>query len=150
MKRSLQLTLATVLVSTALMMASCSGGKTEDVRIKLCKKVTQRLLNEFKPVVFKSSATQFRKQGDAAVTLSFTINRQGGENKIVNSTCFYEYEIPEESAVDHVDPLFAYSTLPYAMSINNNTLPKEILTKAVSAEQLEPIIEFIEEIKRDL
>jgi len=147
MTKNQHFTLAIFFISTALVMASCSG-KTEDVRIKLCKKVTERLLNEFQPIVFNSNATQFR--GDAAITLNFTVNKPGDEHKAVKSTCFYKYEIPEESAIDHVDPLFAYSTLPYAMSINNKTLPKEILTKAVSAEQLEPIIEFIEEIKRNL
>ena len=141
---------AALAVSGTLLLTSCTGGKTEDVRIKLCKEVTERILVSLKPVVFSGSHTSFRKIGDAAVILDFTINKKGYENRTVHSSCFFEHNTPEENVIDHVDRLAAFSTLPYAMTINGKAVPKEVLMKAVSAEQLEPVIEFVEQMKREI
>ena len=136
------------IITIILVTTGCTAKKTEDVRFKLCKEVTARLLDSMKPVTFKSQQSEIRNIGDAAIRLSFTINRKGYENKLVTSACFFDYEINEQTVIDHVDPLSAYSTLPYKMTIQGQEVPQEILSQAVTAEQIEPVFEYLERVRQ--
>lgn len=144
------LTTAMLVMATSLTLGGCSAQKSEDVRFKLCKEVTTRLMDSMKPVTFKSQSSEIRSAGDAAIRLNFTINRKGHENKLVNSACYFEYQIVEQTVIDHVDPLAAYSTLPYKMTIQGKEVPQDILNQAVSAEQIEPFVEFAEQVRREI
>ena len=150
MKRPLIKSTLIVVLGIALAATGCTVKKTEDVRIKLCKEVTARLLDSMKPITFKEQKSEIRNIGDAAVRLYFTITRNGYENRIVTSACFYEHDTHEPGSIEHVDLLAAYATIPYSMTIQGKEVPKEILQQAVTAEQVEPFYEFAEGLRQHL
>ena len=140
---------AAALSVIAVATAGCSG-KTEDVRFKLCKEVTERILDSMRPITWQGQASEIRGAGDAVTRLSFTVGSEGYEGRTVTSACFYRHNTNEESALEHADPLAAFSTLPYRMTINGKTVPDDLLKQSVSAEQLEPFVEFIEQVKSEI
>lgn len=140
----------TALLALATVITSACSGKTEDVRFKLCKKVTERILESMGPVDWQSQTSEIRGAGDAVIRLSFAVGGEDYEGSVVTSACFYRHNTNEESALEHADPLAAYATLPHRMTVNGKTVPDDILKKSVSAEQLEPIIEFVEQVKREV
>lgn len=143
------LTSAALLVLAATLTTGCSK-KTEDVRIKLCREITENLLDSMTPLQWKSQTTEFRKQGDAAIRLGFLVNKEGYDNRLVSSACFFDYNINEESALDHVDPLSAYKTIPYAMTVEHTPVPQALLNGIVRDEQLEPFREFVDRLKQEV
>lgn len=138
-----------ILLGTGLALAGGCSQKTEDVRIKLCRNVTERLLESMQPIEWRSHEAGVRKEGDAAVKLAFAVSRAGYENRTVTSACFFRRDLLEESALDHVDPLAAFATVPYAMTIEGKPVPDDVLKKAVKNEQVEPFIEFFDKAKKE-
>ena len=139
-----------VLVAIAgIVTVSCSA-KTEDVRINLCREMTSRILDSMQPITWHSQETEFRKAGDAAIRLGLSVTKAGGEEARVTSACFFENNLPEESALDHVNPLAAYSTVPYIMTINGKTVPKDVFSQALRDEQLEPFRNFAESVRTEI
>ena len=138
-----------IVASAVVLSVSCTG-KTEDVRINLCREVTERLLDSMMPLTWKSQTTEIRRAGDAAIRLGFSVNKAGYENTLVTSACFFEHDLPEESALDHVNPLAAYSTVPYEMTIEGKQVPKEVLSRALTDEQLAPFREFFDSVKQEI
>lgn len=138
-----------ILLTAAIVSTVGCSGKTEDVRIKLCRNVTERLLESMAPITWKSQEAGVRQEGDAAVRLSFYVTKEGYENRPVSSACFFNRNNLEASAVDHVDPLFAYATVPYAMTIESTPVPDDVLAGVVKDEQLAPVVEFIGRMKQD-
>jgi hypothetical protein len=149
MNRAARTNSGTMLVVVLALATGCAK-KTEDVRIKLCRNVTERLLESMKPIEWKSQDAGVRREGDAAIRLAFTISRADYENRVVTSACFFKHDLVEESAVDHVDPLAAFATLPYAMTIEGEHVPEELLRKAVKDEQVEPFVEFFDKVQKDI
>ena len=48
-----------LLTGTLVISAVGCSGKTEDVRINLCREMTERMLDEMKPITWKSQETEF-------------------------------------------------------------------------------------------
>lgn len=138
-----------MLAIATVVTGGCSG-KTEDVRFKLCKEVTERILESMRPIAWQEQTSQIRNVGDAVTRLSFTVGSEGYEGRPATAACFFRHDLPEESALDHANPLAAYSTLPYKMTINGKNVPDDILKQSVRAEQLEPFIEFTEQVKKEI
>lgn len=138
-----------ILIAAILAMAGCSG-KRDDVRVTFCKEVTERILDSMKPIKWREQTTEFRKIGDAAIRLGFNVTKEGYEDRLVTSACFYEHVEPEATVLDHVDPLSSYATIPYAMTVQGKAVPKEILNQVVSAEQWEPVQEFIDQVQAEI
>ena len=69
---------------------------------------------------------------------------------VVISTCFLEHDLPEESAVDHVSPLFANSSIPYMMTNQGKPLPKAVFSRALTDEQLEPFRECFDQLSTEI
>lgn len=149
MKRPPRYITATLLILATWLATGCSG-KTEDVRFRLCKKVTERILESMQPITWKTQSSERRGAGDAAVRLVFTSGAEGHQNREMASACFFEHNRPEESALDHVDPLAAFSTVPYMMTIGQERVPDDLLHKAVNAEQLEGFREFFNRVTREV
>ncbi|MGD8556528.1 MAG: hypothetical protein PVF23_09215 [Chromatiales bacterium] len=131
---------------TVLLLAGCSG-KTDDVRLVLCKEVTDRLLAGMRPVEWTANSQRINRPAFAVIELEFSTGSLH-EGKSMTSECYFAYEAVEENVITHVDELSAYSTLPYRMTINGKDVPKQILQKAVSDEQIEGLAEFMEKISR--
>ena len=129
-------------VPASLFLSGCSG-KSDDVRLVLCKEVTERLLADVRPVAWKGSSQRINRPAFAVIQLDFTAGKQ---DRSMRSECYFAYNTVEENVITHVDELSAYSTLPYRMTIGGNEVPKEILQKAVSEEQIEGLAEFMEKI----
>ncbi len=142
-------TLVLLVGAVAFGALGCSG-KTEDVRINLCREMTERMLDEMKPIVWKSQSTEFRNIGDAAIKLGFSVNKSGYENTIVTSTCYFENDVVEESALEHANPLAAFSTIPYMMTVQGKQVPKEIFSQLLRDEQLEPFREFFDQVQTEI
>jgi hypothetical protein len=139
-----------VLVALAgVLTVSCSG-KTEDVRINLCREMTGRILDSMQPITWHTQETEFRKAGDAAIRLGLSVTKAGGGETRVTSACFFENNLPEESALEHVNPLAAYSTVPYMMKINGKTVPRDVFSQALRDEQLEPFRNFAESVRKEI
>ena len=138
-RRSLAASL--VLALPMLYLSGCSG-KTEDVRIVLCKEVTDRLLADMRPIEWTEISLRINRPAFAVIQLEFT----AGKQKAMRSECYFAYDTVEENVITHVDELSAYATLPYRMTIDGQEVPKQILQKAVSDEQIEGLAEFMDKI----
>lgn len=130
-----------VVAFSALWLSGCSG-KTEDVRIVLCKEVTDRLLADMRPIEWTAISQRINRPAFAVIQLEFT----AGKQKAMRSECYFAYDTVEENVITHVDELSAYATLPYRMTINGKEVPQQIRQKAVSDEQIEGLAEFMEKI----
>jgi hypothetical protein len=64
----------------------------------------------------------------------------------MTSECYFAYNTVEENVMTHVDELSAYATLPYRMTIDGEDVPKQLLQRAVSDEQIEGLAEFMDRI----
>lgn len=149
MNKTVLSTLACLAAASAVLTAGCAQ-KTEDVRIKLCREITENLLDSMKPLQWTQQTTEFRRQGDAAIRLAFFVNKEGYANRQVSAACFFDYNQNEESAIDHVDPLFSYKTIPYAMTVEGTAVPQELLNRIVRDEQLEPFKAFLDQLKQQV
>ena len=135
-----------VLPLSFLLLAGCSG-KTDDVRLILCKEVTDRLLAGMRPIEWTANSQRINRPAFAVIELEFsTGSLQEGRSMV--SECYFAYDAVEENVITHVDELSAYSTLPYRMTIDGKDVPEKILQKAVSDEQIEGLAEFMEKISK--
>lgn len=134
-----------VLPALAILLPGCS--KTDDVRLVLCKEVTDRLLATMRPIEWLGDSHRIRRPEYAVIHLDFTVSKTGWEDRKVTSECYFAYDTVEENVMTHVDELSAYSTLPYKMTIRGREVPHRILQKAVNQEQIEGFAEFFEKIR---
>lgn len=115
-----------LLLPAAMVLSACTGSD-EDVRITFCKQLAIAQLDLPEDVVWGESSQQIKRPEYAIVTVR---PERGGR-----TSCWFEYDAAEETAETHVDPLSAYATLPYQVSVNGKVLgPRETLD-AVNAEQ---------------
>lgn len=125
----------------AVILTGCS--KTDDVRLVLCKEVTDRLLASKGPLEWTGNSQRIKRPAYAVIHLDFKAGPQGQQ---LSSECYFEYDAVEENVMTQVDELSAYSSLPYKMTIQGRDVPKPILQKAVSAEQMEGLSEFLDKL----
>ena len=114
------------LLGGALALSACTGSD-EDVRVTFCKNLAIVQLSVPEDVEWEDTEQQIQRPEYAAITVHV---EDGG-----TATCWFEYDAIEETAESHVDPLSAYSTLPYQMTVNGQQLAERALLDAVNAEQ---------------
>jgi hypothetical protein len=124
---------AALLVAT-LVLAGCSGS-TEDVRVTLCKNLTQAALQEAESIEWLANENTFRRPEYAITGLSFEMVGRDGDRSAMTSDCRYAYVALDDTAVHLADPLSAYDNLPYAMTLNGRALDARELLQLVNAEQ---------------
>lgn len=112
-----------------LALAGC-GSDGEDPRISLCKSLTADLSGRSVDAAWLEPEVRYRRPEFAAVSVSLAASPGAG------GTCYYAYEITEETAMDHANPLLAYSTLPYEMTVNGEPVPADVLQQAVKKQQM--------------
>jgi hypothetical protein len=115
-----------------LSLLACSGDN-EDPRITLCKRLTTDLAGVAGESAWQEPRIEIRRPEYAAVSVAID-----GENA-PRATCRYAYDLVEESAMDHANPLLAYATLPYEMTLDGTPVPDEELKRATSRAQLAPL-----------
>ena len=118
------------LVAGALALSGCSGTQ-EDVRITFCKNLTSALVSAPSDVKWQEPRSSINAPEFAAITVEFI---SGSGN--TSATCYYEYELMHETAMDHANPLLAYATLPYEMILNGEPVSTSLLTKITGDEQI--------------
>lgn len=112
-----------------LALAGC-GTDGEDPRISFCKGLTADLSGRSVEAAWLEPEVRYRRPEFAAVTV--TLDGSPG----AQGTCYYAYEITEETAMDHANPLLAYGTLPYEMTLNGEAVPADVLQQAVKKQQM--------------
>lgn len=112
-------------IASSAMLASCSGN--EDPRVTFCRSLAVNLTQS-------SSETTWRNDGYDVVRPEYaSIKLSAGEQRVA---CFYAYDAVEESAFDHADELHAYATLPYKVTLNDQTIDQATLAAAIKTEQI--------------
>lgn len=135
----LRLGIASVL---AVGLSACSGPH-EDVRVTLCKDVANGLTGTTKDQQWGAIEQRFKYPEFATLTIPFT-DTAGTSRRIA---CSFDYEAVEDTALTLADPLSAYATLPYAISLDGVAVGQGELRDAVRSVQLQHGQELLERIQ---
>lgn len=111
----------------------------QDPRIALCLNLAAKLTDSVTNTTWQKTNTKIVRPEYAAISVS---------NGQQNAVCYYEYDAAEESALDDVDELHPYATLPYQMDINGQTVDKQRLAKATQEEQMKTANGLLDAISR--
>ena len=126
---------ASVAAALALgLVAGCSG-PTEDVRVTLCKNLTGALQLSSQSIEWQSNENTFRRPEYAVTALRFDVIDKNGDRTAMQSACHYAYEELEDTALNLANPIDAYATLPFAMTIDGRALSDAELLRLVNEEQ---------------
>jgi len=115
-------------------LTGCSGS-SEDVRVSFCKNLSQALQPAGHKIDWTSNENQFRRPEYAITKLRYEVTDADGERTLMRSGCHFEHESLDDSVLDLADPLSAYATLPFKMTVNGEALPDAELLRLVNAEQ---------------
>ena len=96
-----------VLPALAILHPGCS--KTDDVRLVLCKEVTDRLLATMRPIEWLGDSHRIRRPEYAVIHLDFTVSKTGWEDRKVTSECYFAYDTVEENVMFPLDMLTSES-----------------------------------------
>jgi len=140
----------TIILAGSIMLPGCSS-PTEDVRLTLCKSLVITLIEPPQAVEWKESEDKYVRFEDLVMSLNLEVLTQDDELTTMQATCFYEYdEAIEEDAITHTDPLSTYKTVPYKMMLNGESVPKNILHKAVQTAMLNQGKEAVGQIQKSI
>lgn len=129
----------------AAYIAGCSP--TEDVRVTLCKRLADDLLAHPAEIEWLAVENQFHEPEYAVARLRFTI--RDGEQAAVSrrAACYFDYDTVEQNAMTHSQPFSAYATQPYRMTLDDDSVNRTRLSKAIHRvlrRQGEKMIERVE------
>ena len=119
---------------TIVTLSGCSG-PSEDVRVSLCKNLSQALQPAGHKIEWTGGENKFRRPEYAITGLRYEVIDAGGRRASMRSACHYEHESLDDSVRDLANPLSAYATLPYKMTVNGEALSEAKLLALVNAEQ---------------
>lgn len=122
------------MVLALLVTAGCSG-TTEDVRVTLCKNLTQSLQLSSESIEWKGNENTFKRPEYAVTTLTFDVVDKDGGRVSRQSACHYAYEELEDTALNLANPMDAHATLPFAMTVDGRALGDAELLRLVNEEQ---------------
>jgi hypothetical protein len=124
-----------------LILAGCAGG-TEDVRITLCKDMVLARLNA--PSVQWTAVTT-APGDDLAVDLRFAADGRDGR-----ATCRYRYNAIDDTALTLADPLSAYATSPYRMTLDGREIANPQLAETIKQAMLAQGRAFLERASEEV
>lgn len=130
-----------VFTLTAFVLLSACSGPTEDVRVKTCKQLASHL-HAGGELTWQPHQEDIHEPEYAVIKL-----RSSGGGSVVRAVCRYEYDAAEETAETHVDPLSAYATVPYEMTLNGRAVSAVDLSKAMSALRIKAGKRLLEKAK---
>jgi hypothetical protein len=115
-----------LLIVGALILGGCAGS-SEDVRVSYCKNLAGVLLAPGETVQWGAVGQEIHRPEYAAISL----RQAAGEGQSApQAECRYAYTAPEENVMTQTDPLSAYATVPYQVSVNGTTLSEKELRAA--------------------
>lgn len=123
-----------ILLAVGGMLAGCSG-TGEDVRVTLCKNLTQTTQPGAASIEWTGNENTFRRPEYAIAGLSFEVIDAGGKRRAMRSACHYAYDAVEDTAQHLADPFSAYANLPFAMTVDDRPLSDTELLRLVNEEQ---------------
>jgi len=118
------------LLAGTIVLSGCSGS-SEDVRITFCKNLTKALTNAAEDLEWQEPSVRIKRPEYAAVTVKPDASGDG-----ISATCYFQYDLVDQTAMDHANPILAYATLPFKMTLNGQELSRTFLTKITSDEQI--------------
>lgn len=135
---------ALILLLAAITFMGCSGSR-EDVRVTLCKDMVAVRIGSSQSITWPETETQTRGYEDAAVKLRYAARGQGGE-----AVCYFKYDAMEHTAQNLSDPLSAYSTSPYEMTLDGETLSSSTLARTIKDAMEKQGGELVDRLKKGL
>lgn len=138
--------------AAAGLLAACSGS-TEDVRVTFCKNMSSALVPDAGSIEWTGNENTFKRPEYATALLTFDVVDRGGTRKSMRTACYFEFDAIEDTAQHLADPFSAYSTLPFAMSVDGRALSDAELMRLRNAEQVrrgKAAIETLESGAREL
>lgn len=121
-------------ISAALLSTACSG-PNENPRITLCKNLTTAVQSSANSIEWKGDKYTFNRPSYAITHLSYDMVGPDGTRTTGTSACHYAYEALEDTAQILANPIEAYATLPFAMSVDGRVMSDAQLLRTVNAEQ---------------
>ncbi len=94
-------------------------------------------------ITWTESETQTRGYQHAAVKLRYTADGRVGE-----AVCYYKYNAVEDTALTLSDPLSAYSTSPYEMTLNGRSLSHSALARTIMDAMGKQGRELVDHVKK--
>jgi hypothetical protein len=123
------------------------------VRVTLCKNLTSAMQLSSQSIEWKGNENTFHRPEYAVTSLSFDVVDRDGGRTAMQSACHYAYEELEDTALNLANPMDAYATLPFAMTIDGRALSDAELLRMVNEEQKRQgrqIISTLEKGARDM
>jgi len=138
------------LLLAVLLITGCSS-PGEDVRVTLCKDLVRGLLNEPQGLTWTETRNEMSRSERLSVQLRFTDQEStGGLAKPMRATCDYRYNAVDETALTLSDPMAAYATSPYRMTLNDRVIGNPLLARAIKGAMLKQGREFLERAQRGI
>lgn len=131
----------------ASLFAGCSG-QQEDVRLTFCKDLITTRLESPRAVEWKGSENEIRRPEYAKISVTFEAQYQDAGIAPMEAACFYQYAASEDDAMTHSDPLSAYATVPYKMTMNGESVAKRDLHEAVKTAALNQGKELVDRVQK--
>lgn len=133
MKNSRIAGVAGLCAATALLVG-CSGDG-DDPRVSFCKNLAVAELGNPASLEWTGGENTFKRPEYAITGLVYAVDAADGGRRDGTAACYYEYEALDDTAQHLADPLSAYATLPFAMTLDGRMLSDAELVAARTAEQ---------------
>ena len=105
------------------------------MRVTLCKNLTQSMHLSSESIEWKGNENIFKRPEYAVTSLTFDVVGGDGARASGKSACHYANEELEDTALNIANPIEAYATLPFAMTVGGRALGDAELLQLVNEEQ---------------
>ena len=134
------------LLSAAILLPGCSD--TEDVHVTYCRELIEARVGSAMELHWQGSEQEIRRPEYAKITLSFEAAQPGGPSAPMQAACFYKHDASEDTAQHQGDPLSAFATVPYRLTVNDRDVSVEVLHAAVKEAALQQGRELVEQVRQ--
>lgn len=131
------------LVTAALITPGCSSEPREDVRVTLCKDIVSVQVGPSAAV----NETETKTKGYEHAAVKVRYSTQGRDAWAI---CYYEYKAVDDTADMLADPLSAYATSPFEVTLDGQKLSRADLAEAIKKAMLKQGKEFIDYAKKGI
>lgn len=132
------------LLMVFVIVAGCSS-PGEDVRVILCKDIAAGTLDPRpQSVNWSDASTNLRRAEDLAVTVKAEAILADGRSQPLTATCLYRHDAVDETALTIANPMAAYSTSPYRLTVNGRAVGGRQLAEVIKQAMLRQGRAFLE------
>lgn len=127
---------------TVLLATGCSNPR-EDVRVTLCKDIVLTRMGASTNL----TGADARTKGYEHAAVSVRFSSQGRDAEAV---CYYNHNSVDDTAIELSDPLAAYATSPFKVTIDGQRLTRSAMAESVKQAMLKQGREFVDRAKREV